>query len=126
MKYLASQPKYRSMALEYAEEEGMLEDVKKIKKRNKDVIKAEEEKIIKKVLEENMDIRGGYAKPKVTDVLWIQLVLLPYTIFNYLVWYAKWVWRFQINQEEYGPEEKLYLIRKNIGLSETQFEVTTK
>ena len=26
-----------------------------------------------------MDIRGGYAKPNWTDILWVQLVLLPYT-----------------------------------------------
>lgn len=80
-------------------------------------------RIIKEVLEENMDIRGGYAKPKVTDVLWIQLVFLPYTIALYLIWYCRWVWRFDILREEYGLEEKLYLIRKNLGLSETQFEV---
>lgn len=126
MKYLAMQPKYRTMALEYAEDEGLLDDVRKIKKRNKEVIKAEEEKIIRKVLEENMDIRGGYAKPKVTDVLWIQIVLLPYTLSLYFAWYASWVWRFTIQRQEYGLEEKLYLIRKNLGMSETQFEVSTK
>ena len=31
------------------------------------------------VIADKMDIRGGYAKPNWTDVLWVQLVLLPYT-----------------------------------------------
>ncbi len=47
--YLALQPKYRKMALEVAEDNGMLDDVKKIKKRNKEEIKAEEERIIRTV-----------------------------------------------------------------------------
>lgn len=123
VKYLACQPKYRKMALEYAETEGMLDEVKKTKKRNKEFIKMEEERIIKQVLEENMDIRGGYAKPKVTDVLWVQLVFLPYTLSLYLAWYFRWIWRFRVKGEEYGDEEKLYLVRKYLGLSETQFEV---
>lgn len=111
------------MALEYAEVEGMLDELRKTKKRNKEFIKTEEDRIIKVVLEENMDIRGGYAKPRVTDVLWVQLVVLPYTIALYFAWYFRWVWRFSIKREEFGQEEKLYLIRKNLGLSETQFEV---
>ena len=28
-----------------------------------------------------MDIRGAFAKPDWKDVLWVQLVILPYTIF---------------------------------------------
>lgn len=123
VRYLAAQPKYRSMAMNYAEENKMLDNFKKIKKRNKEDLKAEEERIIKQVLEENIDIRGGYAKPKVTDVLWIQLVLLPYTIYLYLRWYFTWIWRFNVKKEEYGTEEKLYLIRRFMGISSTQFEV---
>jgi len=123
MRYLATQPKYRAMALQVAEEEGMLNALKKIKKRNKEEIKQEEERIIKQILEEKMDIRGGYAKPKVTDVLWLQIIFFPYGLYLYIRWYIRWMWRFSINKEEYGTEEKLYLIRKFMGLSETQFEI---
>jgi len=122
VRYLAAQHKYRSMAMAYADENGMLDDFKKIKKRNKEEIKAEEERIIKQVLEENIDIRGGYAKPKVSDVLWVQLVVLPYTLYLYFAWYFNWIWRFNINKEEFGHEEKLYLIRRFMGFSATQFE----
>lgn len=30
-----------------------------------------------------MDIRGGYQKPAYTDVLWVQIVLLPYYLAKY-------------------------------------------
>ena len=70
-----------------------------------------------------MDIRGGYAKPNVMDVLWIQLFLLPWTLCKWIYFYTRWLWKFGIKREEYGDEEKLYLIRKNMGLSQGQFDV---
>jgi len=47
--YLAIQPKYRKMALEAAEGDGLLNNMKKLKKRNKEEIRAEEERIIRLV-----------------------------------------------------------------------------
>ena len=35
------------------------------------------------------------------------------------------MWRFDIKKEEYGPEEKLYLTRKKLKLSEEQWQVRT-
>lgn len=58
------------------------------------------------------------------DILWVQLVLLPYWTFQYISWYARWVWKFGILREEYGDEEKLYIIRKNMGMSGGQFDVS--
>jgi len=52
----------------------------------------------------------------------VQLVFLPYTLALYIAWYSQWTWRFTIKREEYGDAEKLYLIRKRLGISETQFE----
>lgn len=69
-----------------------------------------------------MDIRGGYAKPKITDVLWIQLVFLPWTMCKWTYFYARWLWKFGICKEDYGHEEKLYVIRKNMSLSQGQFD----
>lgn len=124
VRYLAADHKYRRLAMDYADAHGMLDNLKKInRKRNKEDVKAEEERIIKQVLEENLDIRGGFAKPKVTDVLWFRIILLPLTIYQYLAWNASWFWRFNVCKEEYGLEEKFYLIRKYLGLSVTQFEV---
>ena len=55
------------------------------------------------------------------DLLWIQLIILPYTIVKYLAWYAKWIYNFHILKKAYGPEEQLYLIRKNLGIGQHQF-----
>lgn len=71
-----------------------------------------------------MDIRGGYAKPKVTDVLWIQLILLPWTLCTWTFFYCRWLWKFGILRQEYGEDEKLYVIRRNMGLSQGQFDVS--
>ena len=122
--YFMQQPKYRNRALEVARERGTYEDNPKkgVKKKNKQEIKEETERIIRKVLEENMDIRGGYAKPKVSDVLWIQLVLLPYTVFSYFLWHANWIWRFNIKKQPFEEEQKLYLIRRFMKLGQYQFD----
>lgn len=122
--YFMQQPKYRNRALDVARENGTYEDNPKKggKKKNKQELKEETERVIRKVLEENMDIRGGYAKPKISDILWIQLVLLPYTIFNYMLWQATWIWRFNIKKEPYGMEQKLYLIRRLMKLGQYQFD----
>jgi len=122
IKYLAQVPKYRMQATQIAKDEGMLKDKKANKGKSKEEIKEEEEKIIRKVVEEKMDIQGGYAKPKITDILWIQLVLLPVTMWNWTYFYSRWFWKFGILKEEYGEEEKLYVIRKNMSLSQGQFD----
>lgn len=70
-----------------------------------------------------MDIRGGYAKPKVTDILWVQLVLLPWSLSCWIYFYARWLWKYGIKREEYGEEEKLYVIRKHMKLSQGHFDV---
>ena len=71
-----------------------------------------------------MDIQGGYAKPKVWDVLLVQIVILPYTIYLWTRFYSRWLWKFGICREEYGEDEKLYVIRRNMKLSEGQFNVS--
>lgn len=122
--YFMQQPKYRNRALEVARGNGTFDDSMKKggKKKNKQEIKEETERVIRKVLEENMDIRGGYAKPKISDILWIQLVFLPVTIVKYMLWHASWVWRFNIMKEPYGEEQKLYLIRRFMKLGQYQFD----
>ena len=52
-----------------------------------------------------MDIRGGYAKPHWTDVLWVQLFLLPITTYRWTTFYLRWLWLFGIKRQEYGEEE---------------------
>lgn len=84
-------------------------------------IKELQEKQIRKIIEENMDIKGAYEKPNIMDILWIQLILSPWTITKYIVWYVMWIVNFTILGKPYGEEEKLYLLRKNLGLGKHQF-----
>jgi len=67
--------------------------------------------------------RGGYSKPHWTDILWVRIILLPYTTALYIKWYVTWIWRFNIKKEEYGEEEKFYLIQKYMNCTKTQWEV---
>lgn len=121
--YLLATPKYRLRAMDIAKKDGLLNNATKKKgRKNKEEIKEEEDKMLRKIIEENADIKGGYSKPKVTDVLWFQIVFLPVTIAQYLHWWILWVWRFHICGQEYGLEEKHYLIRKNFGISASQYE----
>jgi len=120
-------PKYRHRAIEIATTEKLfITDKKAAKKMTKAQIKEEEENVIRQILENNMDIRGGYAKPGIQDILWVQLVVFPYTAFKYVRWYGAWVYRFDIKKEPYGLEEKIYLIRKNLKMGQNQYEVGSK
>lgn len=56
IKYLVTTPKYRLRALEQAKQMGLLND-KKNRTKNKAEMKEETENVIRKVLEDNMDIR---------------------------------------------------------------------
>jgi len=122
IKSLSQVPKYRIQATEIAKGEGLLKKDKKADKgKSKEELREEEENVIRSVIADKMDIKGGYAKPNWSDVLWVQLVILPYTIYKWTAFYTRWLWKFGIKREEYGEEEKRYLIRKNLGVSVGQF-----
>lgn len=120
IKYFMTIPKYRNKALEIARVE--LNENQNKNKRNKAQLKAEQDKIIKRVIEENMDIKGAYAKPRIFDILWVQIIILPYTISYYIYWYLRWFWKFTILKLPYGEEEKLYIIRKFMNMGQHQFD----
>ena len=112
IKCLSQIPKYRIQATEIAKSEGMLKKDKKADRgKSRETLKEEEETVIRQIISEKMDIKGGYAKPHWSDVLWVQLVILPYTIYRWSQFYCRWLWKFGIKREEYGRDEKLYVIR---------------
>lgn len=122
IKYFMSVQKYRNRALDIAKEENMLPNNKKVRGKSKAEQKEELDQVIRKIIEEKMDIKGAYAKPHITDVLWIQLMILPYTISKYLFWYLSWVWNHNILKKPFNEEEKLYLIRKYMKMGQHQFD----
>jgi len=123
IEYAMQQPKFKNQAMKIAHDEGLLVKGKKSKgKKSKEERKEEEARILREVVENSIDIRGGYSKPSVRDILWIQLLMSPYYLVLYLAWAVRWVWRFWILKQEYGNEEKEYLTRKAIGVTELYWE----
>ncbi|KAG8130461.1 hypothetical protein E2320_017047 [Naja naja] len=122
--YLATMPKYRIQATEIARQQGLLNRAKEKGKsrRSKEEIRKEEEEIIKDVIKNKIDIKGGYQKPRISDILLFQIILAPLYLYKYIAWYFWWIYRFNIKRQEYGEEEKLYIIRKNMKMSQSQFD----
>lgn len=126
IKHFVTVPKYRNKAIEMIQQESKekTEGKKTAKsKLSKTEQKDELEKQIRRIVEQKMDIQGGYAKPEIYDILWIQLVFSPYYIARYVVWYCSWIWNFTILRKPYGREEKLYIIRKYMKLGQNQFNL---
>jgi len=69
--------------------------------------------------------RGSYQKPSIVDILWLQLVLLPYHIIRYVAWYLHWIWKYTIMRHEYDDDARCYIIRRNLRMSQRQWEVYT-
>ena len=110
-------------ATEIAKGDGLLKKDKKADRwKTKEEIREEEENVIRGIIADKMDIKGGYAKPHWTDVLWVQMLIFPWTAYRWTAFYFSWLWRFGIKREEYGREEQLYVIRKNLGVSQGQFD----
>ncbi|KAF7244645.1 hypothetical protein EYD10_09232 [Varanus komodoensis] len=122
--YLATVPKYRIQATEIARQQGLLNRAKEKGKnrRSKEEIRKEEEEIIKGVIKNKIDIKGGYQKPQIYDILLFQIILAPLYLCKYIAWYCWWIYSFNIKGQEYGEEEKLYIIRKYMKMSQSQFD----
>ena len=72
----------------------------------KEQIKKQEEIVIKEVIEELMDQNGGYTRPELNQILWIQIIRLPRTFYELLIFNIDWVWRFYIQRQEYSEMEQ--------------------
>lgn len=122
--YLATVPKYRIQATEIAIQQGLLKKAKEKgrNKKSKEEIRDKEENIIKNIIKSKIDIKGGYQKPQIHDLLLFQIILAPFHVCSYIVWYCHWIYNFNIKGKEYGEEERLYLIRKSMKMSKSQFD----
>jgi DnaJ family protein C protein 25 len=121
LRYAKEQVKFRNMAIDIARQRGVLDFDKqgKVKKKQKNGVDSED--IIGLIIEENINISGGYKKENIRDTLLWQIVILPITLYVNGVWWSKWIYRFWICKEEYDETAKLYLIRKYLKITEDQF-----
>lgn len=96
IEYLVTVPKYRNKAQEIAMSDNIWPTASttsngkaRVKQRGpnkqsaKQVLKSEEEAVIRKVIEDKMDIKGAYSKPTYQDLLLVQIFLLPVYICEY-------------------------------------------
>ena len=56
------------------------------------------------------------------DVLWVQMVFFPVTLVKYIVWWVSWIWKFNIKKEEYGIEEQIHLMCKNMSMKRSAWD----
>ena len=120
--HLATVPKYRYQALEIAKDQGLIkEKPERVKGVAKEEVRRKEEQIVKEVIADMMDKNGGYQRPELEQILWVQIVKFPSTFYNFVRFNICWIWRFYILRNEYGETETNYLIRRNLGLSERQW-----
>ncbi|CAH1785465.1 unnamed protein product, partial [Owenia fusiformis] len=123
IKYLVTVPKYRLQAQQIAKKEGLLNTQKKRdRSKSKEEIREEEEAVLRNIVAEKMDIKGGYSKPDIYGVLWLLILFSPYYLVMYIYWYARWIWKFTICRQDYGEEEQIYIIRKYMKLSQSQWD----
>lgn len=124
--YLVTQPKYRIQAQAIARQEGLINSAsgdssKKTRGRTK-ATKQEEDAILRQIVEQKLDIKGGYQRPSIKRILWLQLLLLPYNLYVRIKWQVRWFLKFHLQKHELGDEEKVYLICWFLKISREQFD----
>jgi hypothetical protein len=75
-----------------------------------------------RILEDQIDVRGGYRKPKLTEMPIVQIWFLPYYAYTALAWQWRWFYKYQIQKQEYAQEDKEYLTRTFQSISAHTWE----
>ncbi len=69
----------------------------------------------------NLDV-VGLEPPHWKNLAIVQLVNLPGKVWKVVFWNLSWVWRYKIRKLEYTVEDKEFLIRQNLSMSELEYE----
>lgn len=75
-----------------------------------------------KVLESQIQVRGGYRKPRWQELAIVQFWLLPYHLYRGIAWQVQWLVRYSWRGEPYDIEAKEYLTRTFFGVSADNWE----
>lgn len=112
------------MAIDIARERKLLEFDKQGKPKKKQPNGNDVEEVLGSIIEENISVSGGYKRESIRDTLFFWIILLPVELYHQSKWWSRWILKYWIRKEEYDEEAKLYLIRKNLSVSEDQFNVS--
>jgi len=118
-------PMYRIQAKAIAEKEGLL-NKKIFKGLAKDEQKALENSILRDIVESQLDIQGGCAKPQWTDILAFQLLMLPYHTSIFAHFHVRRFFKYKVMKQEADETEKDYCTRMATKLSEAQWEMVSE
>lgn len=88
----------------------------KLSKLERELLK---ERVEERVFEDEVEIGGeGFAKPPISKLIGVRAALLPYSAVVGLHDNFRWFWRFSVKNEKYGDEERAYLTRNVLSISE--------
>jgi DnaJ family protein C protein 25 len=110
--YLVNNPKYMQMVIRTFEDE---------KAANPQNYRSKAQ--IANELKYTVNIHGGYAPPKITELIGVQVILLPWTIAKTLWFYARWGILFGLLRKDYGPAEREYMTIKSLRLNEMKWKM---
>lgn len=81
--------------------------------------------IDEKELEDQIQVHGSYRKPEYRDLAIIQFWFIPYYIYKSVAWHVRWLRRYQFGNEEYTLEDKEYIVRGVINMSQGMWDALT-
>lgn len=64
-------------------------------------------------------MHGSYRKPEVNELAIVQFWFLPYYLYKSVAWYARWFYKYNINKEEYTEEDKEFIVRGILNISQS-------
>lgn len=64
----------------------------------------------------------GLEEPHWRNLVLVQLLYLPVHLYKYLAWYFHWQYSYRLLKREYTDDDKLYLIKKNLEISDREWE----
>lgn len=72
----------------------------------------------------NLDV-VGLEEPNWRNLIVFKLVSVPRTFAKYILWNIKWVVVYKILKRDYSKEDKLYLIKKNMAKSDSEWKAVS-
>lgn len=61
-------------------------------------------------------------EPDWRNLIVFQILKLPMVFVNFVMWHAKWTWKYRVRKLEYEEEDKVYLICENLKINPVDWE----
>ncbi|CAH8533073.1 unnamed protein product [Dicrocoelium dendriticum] len=124
LSYLVRDPRHRNKARDIANAQGLLAIRRKNcgTKMTREELKEREDDILRTIISQTVELRGDFSRPSLRRVLAVQLVVLPYTCFQWSLWAFTWMWSYWIMRRPYDDRAKAFLTRRRLGLSAAQWD----